>query len=74
MDDLADAIAQGCGRSGQHLSTGIYGALTPDRDEYTVIFEWPLACAPVGHAILKGKFERTFGAQSEAISEEASDE
>ena len=49
-------------------------ALTPDRDEYTVIFEWPLACAPIGHAILKGKFERTFGAGAAAAAEGDADE
>lgn len=59
---------------GTHLSTGTYGALTPDRDEYTVTFEWPLACAPIGHAILKEKFERTFGAGAAAVSEEGADE
>jgi hypothetical protein len=73
MDALADAVSK-LRVLGQHLSTGVYGALTPDRDEYTVIFEWPLACAPVGHAILKGKFESTFGAAAAAVSEEASDE
>jgi len=46
---------------GAHLSTGIYGALTPDRGEYTRGFEWPLACAPIGLAVLEGKFARTFG-------------
>ncbi|HEY5080159.1 MAG TPA: PD-(D/E)XK nuclease family protein, partial [Opitutaceae bacterium] len=73
MDGLGDAVAK-LGVLGQHLSTGIYGALTPDRDEYTVVFEWPLACAPIGHAILKEKFERTFGAAAAAGSEEAADE
>ena len=51
---------------GAHLSTGIYGALTPDRDEYTRRFEWPLACAPIGLAILEAKFARTFGATAAA--------
>jgi len=46
---------------GAHLSTGIYGALTPDRGEYTRGFEWPLACAPIGLAVLEAKFARTFG-------------
>lgn len=50
---------------GRHLSSGICGALTPDRDEHTVRFEWPLACAPISHAVLRSKFERTFGAAAQ---------
>lgn len=46
---------------GRHLATGIYGALTPDRDEHTRIFDWPLACAPIGLVILEGKYAVTFG-------------
>jgi hypothetical protein len=46
---------------GEHLSRGIYGARTADRDEYTPIFEWPLACPPVASAILESKFSATFG-------------
>jgi hypothetical protein len=73
MAGIADAVAK-LRVLGLHLSTGLYGALTPDRDEYTVIFEWPLACAPIGHAILKGKFDRTFGAGAAAESEDDADE
>jgi hypothetical protein len=51
---------------GRLLAGGIYGALTPDRGEYSVRFEWPLACAPISHAVLMGKFERTFGATAAA--------
>jgi RecB family exonuclease len=50
---------------GRHLATGIYGALTPDRDEHTRIFEWPLACAPIGLATLESKFAATFGERNE---------
>jgi hypothetical protein len=51
---------------GRHLTSGVYGALTPDRDEYTVRFEWPLACAPIAHAVLQEKFRLTFGAAAAA--------
>jgi hypothetical protein len=50
---------------GRHLATGIFGALTPDRDEHTRIFEWPLACSPIGLAILESKFAATFGLPDE---------
>ena len=46
---------------GRHLATGCYGALTPDRTEFTRGFEWPVACTPVAHAILAQKFARSFG-------------
>ncbi len=65
MDELAVATAR-LAVIGAHLSTGIYGALTPDRDEFTHVFEWPLACAPISSAILRRKFERTFGAGGNA--------
>ncbi len=63
MDELERASAK-LGVLGVHLATGIFGARTPDRDEYTRLFEWPLACAPVAAAILESKFELTFGAPS----------
>jgi len=46
---------------GQHLATGICGARTADRDEYTHVFEWPLASSPVPQAVLESKFRATFG-------------
>jgi hypothetical protein len=46
---------------GAHIATGIYGALTPDGNEYTHGFEWPLACAPIAFAVLESKFAKTFG-------------
>jgi RecB family exonuclease len=59
---------------GAHLASGIYGALTPDRDEYSHGFEWPLACAPIGLATLEKKFEATFGPVAVSLSEEGDDE
>ena len=64
MDELGKATAK-LRMIGRHLSTGIYGARTADRDEYTHIFEWPLACPPVPYAILESKFAATFGAAPE---------
>jgi len=48
---------------GRHLTSGVYGALTPDRDDFTLRFEWPLACSPIAHAVLQEKFKLTFGAE-----------
>jgi hypothetical protein len=59
---------------GWHLASGIYGALTPDRTDYTHGFQWPLACAPIGAAVLQLKFDRTFGAGTASASEESPDE
>jgi hypothetical protein len=59
---------------GAHLASGIYGALTPDRDEYSHGFEWPFACAPIGLATLEKKFEATFGPVAASLSEEGDDE
>jgi len=56
-----DLACSRLGRLGAHLSSGIYGALTPGRSEYASGFEWPLACAPIGPAILESKYARTFG-------------
>jgi hypothetical protein len=51
---------------GEHLVSGLYGALTPDRDEFTRGFEWPLACAPIAASVLEAKFSATFGAVAQA--------
>jgi hypothetical protein len=62
---------------GDHLETGVYGARTADRTEFTHGFEWPLACAPIAAAILDAKFAATFGSGAEAraeAAEEARDE
>lgn len=52
----------------QALDRGAFGALTPDRSDYAPPgYAWPLACAPVPHAVLRAKHARTFGpAESEA--------
>lgn len=44
------------------VRTGVYGALTPDRSEYSFAgYDWPLACAPVAEVVLAAKFAATFG-------------
>jgi hypothetical protein len=48
---------------GEHLVSGIFGARTPDRGEFTHGFEWPLACAPIAASILEAKFAATFGGE-----------
>jgi len=57
---------QALGQLGRHLATGCYGALTPDRTEFTRGFEWPLACTPVPHSVLAQKFALTFGGAAAA--------
>ena len=59
-DELKQALAP-LARIETHLRTGIYGALTKDRTEFTRGFEWPLACAPIKNQILREKFSKTFG-------------
>jgi hypothetical protein len=68
MEELDKACAK-LSIIGKHLETGIYGARTADRTEFTHPFEWPLACAPIASAILDAKFEATFGAAAEADAE-----
>jgi hypothetical protein len=65
MDDLNPALAL-LARLWEHLATGKYGQLTADRTDYTHGFESPLACAPIKHAVLAGKYAATFGAPLEA--------
>lgn len=65
MDDLNPALAL-LARLWEHLATGKYGQLTADRTDYTHGFESPLACAPIKHAVLAGKYAATFGAPPEA--------
>ena len=64
MDALGRATAK-LRMIGVHLSRGIYGARTADRDEYTHVFEWPVACSPVPSAVLESKFVVTFGGAPE---------
>lgn len=60
-EELDEALGR-LGRLEQAFATGIYGALTRDRSEYSPSgYDWPLACAPVAEAILKAKYEATFG-------------
>ncbi|MDD2764532.1 MAG: PD-(D/E)XK nuclease family protein [Opitutaceae bacterium] len=73
LEELPSALAA-LEQIGRHLTTGCYGALTPDRTEYTHGFDWPLACTPVRHAVLAQKFARTFGRAGPAFSEETADE
>ncbi len=58
---------------GRHLATGRYGALTPDRTEFSRGFDWPLACPPVPHAVLAQKFGLTFELSDNAAVEEDAD-
>jgi hypothetical protein len=51
---------------GEHLVSGLYGARTPDRDDFTRAFEWPLACAPIAASVLEAKFAATFGTVPQA--------
>ena len=60
-DELIDALAP-LSQVARHLETGIYGALTADRNDYVRGTVWPLACAPIKHSILREKFNLTFGA------------
>lgn len=60
MAELPIALAA-LARVARHLSTGKYGALTPDRTEFSQGFDWPVACAPVRHEVLARKFAATFG-------------
>jgi len=60
-----DAMEAACAKLvviGDHVATGIYGALTVDRTEYSHGFEWPLACAAIPEAVLRAKFAASFGA------------
>ncbi|HZZ20748.1 MAG TPA: PD-(D/E)XK nuclease family protein [Opitutaceae bacterium] len=60
-----DAMEAACAKLvviGDHVATGIYGALTVDRTDYSHGFEWPLACAAIPEGVLRSKFAATFGA------------
>jgi hypothetical protein len=71
LTELPEALAA-LAQIGRHLVTGRYGALTPDRTDFSRGFEWPLACPPVRREILAAKFAATFGAG--AAETEAADE
>ena len=71
LSELPEALAA-LAQLGRHLATGRYGARTADRTDFSHGFEWPLACPPVRHAVLRQKFAVTFGKPDEA--EEGADE
>lgn len=64
LTELPEALAA-LEQIGRHLATGRYGALTPDRTDFSRGFEWPLACPPVPHAVLRSKFAATFNVIAE---------
>lgn len=64
LTELPEALAA-LTQIGRHLATGCYGALTPDRTDFSSGFAWPLACPPVRRAILEAKFAATFGMGAE---------
>ncbi len=69
MADLETALAR-LARLWEHLRTGRYGQLTPDRSDFTHNFEPPLADTPVKHAVLAEKYAATFGATREPEGDE----
>ena len=71
LTELTEALAA-LGQLGRHLATGRYGALTADRTDFSHGYEWPLACTPIRHAVLRKKFAATFGPAEDG--EEAGDE
>jgi len=61
MEELPQALAALL-QIKRHLIEGRYGALTEDRSDYAFGGGgWPLACAPISHAVLVQKYETTFG-------------
>ncbi|MDF9832012.1 hypothetical protein M2103_000216 [Ereboglobus sp. PH5-5] len=67
MEELPEALA-GLRQIKRYLEGGRYGALTEDRSEYSFGGGgWPIACAPIPHAVLKAKHGVTFG---KAVSHE----
>jgi hypothetical protein len=68
----ADALVRASAKLeilGAYLVSGICGARTPDRGEFTHGFEWPLACAPIPASILEAKFVETFGSGAPGAGE-----
>jgi hypothetical protein len=70
LSDLPAALAP-LDRIGVHLRTGRCGALTEDRIGFAHPFTWPVACAPIAHAVLAAKFEATFGSAAPGEEESA---
>ncbi|MBI2516031.1 MAG: PD-(D/E)XK nuclease family protein [Opitutae bacterium] len=73
MRELSVALAP-LAQLARHLATGRYGALTPDRTDFSRGYEWPLACTPIRHAVLEKKFAATFGAPAAEAEGEAGNE
>lgn len=60
MEELPVALA-GLRQIKRYLAEGRYGALTEDRSDYAFGGGgWPIACAPIPHAVLVTKHEVTF--------------
>jgi hypothetical protein len=73
MGELAQALLP-LERIAQHLASGRYGALTPDKSAHSSAgLVWPLACAPIPVAVLREKFLVTFG-ETAVDKEDNSDE
>lgn len=61
MEELDLALAK-MDRMARFVTTGRYGALTPERGEYPPYgYEWPLACVAIPETTLVEKFAATFG-------------
>lgn len=73
MSELAEALTP-LAQLGRHLASGRYGALTPDRTDFSRGFAWPIACTPIPAGVLREKFAATFGLPAQAVEEEAGDE
>jgi hypothetical protein len=73
MEELDRGLAP-LARIARHLTTGRYGALTPDQNKYEMAAApRPLACTPISAVILQRKFAATFGDEA-ADREDATDE
>jgi PD-(D/E)XK nuclease superfamily len=72
MSELPLALGR-LAQLGRHLATGCYGALTPDRTNFSRGFDWPLACTPIRRAVLEKKFAATFKVAATETDEEVPD-
>jgi hypothetical protein len=61
LAELGAALHDPLARLREHLRSGRFGALTPDRTDFSQGFEWPLACVPIPAAVLQQKHTATFG-------------
>lgn len=61
MEELEQSLAP-LANIARHLTTGHYGALTPDQNKYEeATAVRPLACTPIPFSVLQKKFAATFG-------------